>query len=160
MTRYLISFDDGAMTFPEEDLPDVAQAARAVVAFGCLAAGCIRTTRGPRLGSEDRRRLPFVRRRFASSCPALRADQAVREKAAKAFASRCSPTIAWQRSRSGMPPERGDSTDPHSRSPDRPRGSTARSVPIPLIRRRSLVSPSNVCVHCVKPPSPSSTSPR
>jgi hypothetical protein len=30
MTRYLISFDDGAMTFPEEDLPDVAKAARAV----------------------------------------------------------------------------------------------------------------------------------
>jgi len=27
MTRYLISFDDGAMTFPEEDLPDVAKAA-------------------------------------------------------------------------------------------------------------------------------------
>jgi hypothetical protein len=31
MTRYLISFDDGAMKFPEEDLPDVAEAARAVV---------------------------------------------------------------------------------------------------------------------------------
>ena len=31
MTRYLISFDDGAMTFPEEDLPDVAAAAHAVV---------------------------------------------------------------------------------------------------------------------------------
>jgi hypothetical protein len=31
MTRYLISFDDGAMTFPEEDLPDVAKAAQAVV---------------------------------------------------------------------------------------------------------------------------------
>jgi hypothetical protein len=31
MTRYLISFDDGAMTFPEEDLPDVAKAARQVV---------------------------------------------------------------------------------------------------------------------------------
>jgi hypothetical protein len=31
MTRYLISFDDGAMTFPEEELPDVAAAARAVV---------------------------------------------------------------------------------------------------------------------------------
>jgi hypothetical protein len=30
MTRYLISFDDGAMTFPEEDLPDVARAAHAV----------------------------------------------------------------------------------------------------------------------------------
>jgi hypothetical protein len=31
MTRYLVSFDDGAMTFPEEDLPDVAEAAHAVV---------------------------------------------------------------------------------------------------------------------------------
>ena len=31
MTRYLISFDDGAMTFPEEDLPDVAKAASEVV---------------------------------------------------------------------------------------------------------------------------------
>ena len=29
MTRYLISFDDGAMTFPEEDLPAVAEAAHA-----------------------------------------------------------------------------------------------------------------------------------
>ena len=31
MTRYLISFDDGAMTFPEEDAPDVGKAAHAVV---------------------------------------------------------------------------------------------------------------------------------
>ena len=31
MTRYLISFDDGAMTFPEEELPDVAKAAHEVV---------------------------------------------------------------------------------------------------------------------------------
>ena len=31
MTRYLISFDDGAMTFPEEELPDVAKAAHKVV---------------------------------------------------------------------------------------------------------------------------------
>ena len=31
MTRYLISFDDGAMTFPEEELPDVAKAGLAVV---------------------------------------------------------------------------------------------------------------------------------
>jgi hypothetical protein len=31
MTQYLISFDDGWMTFPEEDLPDVAKAALAVV---------------------------------------------------------------------------------------------------------------------------------
>ena len=27
MTRYLISFNDGAMSFPEEDLPDVTKAA-------------------------------------------------------------------------------------------------------------------------------------
>ncbi len=32
MARYLISFDDGAMDFPEEDLPAVGAAARAVVA--------------------------------------------------------------------------------------------------------------------------------
>ena len=31
MTRFLISFDDGAMVFPEEDLPDVAEAAHKVV---------------------------------------------------------------------------------------------------------------------------------
>ena len=31
MTRYLISFDDGAMTFPAEDLPAVAEAAHQVV---------------------------------------------------------------------------------------------------------------------------------
>jgi hypothetical protein len=31
MTRYLISFDDGAMTFPEADLPAVSDAAHAVV---------------------------------------------------------------------------------------------------------------------------------
>jgi hypothetical protein len=30
MTKYLISFDDGAMTFPEEELADVAEAALAV----------------------------------------------------------------------------------------------------------------------------------
>lgn len=31
MTRYLISFEVGAMTFPEEELPDVAKASWAVV---------------------------------------------------------------------------------------------------------------------------------
>lgn len=31
MPRYLISFDEGAMTFPEEDLPAVAEAAHAVI---------------------------------------------------------------------------------------------------------------------------------
>ena len=31
MTQYLISFNDGAMTFPDEELPDVARAARSVV---------------------------------------------------------------------------------------------------------------------------------
>jgi len=31
MTKFLISFGDGATTFPDEDLPDVAAAAHAVV---------------------------------------------------------------------------------------------------------------------------------
>ena len=31
MARYLISFDDGAMSFPPEDLPAVSEAAHAVV---------------------------------------------------------------------------------------------------------------------------------
>jgi hypothetical protein len=31
MTRYLISFDDGTMTFPDEDLPSVDKAAHEVV---------------------------------------------------------------------------------------------------------------------------------
>ena len=31
VVRYLISFDDGAMTFPEEDLPAVGEAAHAVM---------------------------------------------------------------------------------------------------------------------------------
>lgn len=31
MTRYLISFDDGWMTFPREELPEVAEASHAVV---------------------------------------------------------------------------------------------------------------------------------
>jgi hypothetical protein len=31
MARYLISFDDGAMTFAEDELPDVDEAAHAVV---------------------------------------------------------------------------------------------------------------------------------
>jgi hypothetical protein len=38
MTIYLISFDDGAMTFPEEDLPDVDKAAHAVT-FEAMDAG-------------------------------------------------------------------------------------------------------------------------
>ena len=31
MTRYLISFDDGATTSPQEDLPEVAKASHEVV---------------------------------------------------------------------------------------------------------------------------------
>ena len=41
MTRYLISFDDGAMTFPADDLPDVARAARAVVDAAKAAGGWV-----------------------------------------------------------------------------------------------------------------------
>ena len=52
MARYLISFDEGAMTFPEEELPAVSDAAHAVVqeakdagAWGYSPAGCIPTSR-------------------------------------------------------------------------------------------------------------------
>ena len=38
MPRYMISFDEGAMTFPDEDLPAVADAAHAVVQEA-MAAG-------------------------------------------------------------------------------------------------------------------------
>lgn len=31
MTKYLVSFDEGAMTFPDEELPAVAEAAHAVM---------------------------------------------------------------------------------------------------------------------------------
>ena len=37
MTRYLISFEDGGMTFPEEELPDEAEAAHEVVRKPLLA---------------------------------------------------------------------------------------------------------------------------
>ena len=44
MTRYLISFDDGAMVIPEQELPAVGEAAHAVFellrqGYGSLAAG-------------------------------------------------------------------------------------------------------------------------
>ncbi len=43
MTRYLISFDDGAMTFPEEELPDVDEAAHAAkFAAACRCAQEVR----------------------------------------------------------------------------------------------------------------------
>jgi len=41
MTRYLLSFHDGAMTFPEEDRPTVAQAAHQVVRAAQEAGGWI-----------------------------------------------------------------------------------------------------------------------
>jgi hypothetical protein len=41
MTRYLISFDDGAMDFPEEDMGKVGQAAHAVVAEAQAAGAWI-----------------------------------------------------------------------------------------------------------------------
>src|SRR5262245_884716 len=41
MARYLISFDDGAMTFPEEDLPAVAEASLAVVQDAKDAGGWV-----------------------------------------------------------------------------------------------------------------------
>ncbi|WP_258725807.1 hypothetical protein [Cellulomonas sp. NS3] len=45
MKRYLISFDDGAMTFPREDLPEVSRDSHAVVERARVAAQPAR--RGP-----------------------------------------------------------------------------------------------------------------
>ena len=41
MTRYLISFDCDAMTFPDEDLPDVAKAAPELVEQAKDAGVCV-----------------------------------------------------------------------------------------------------------------------
>jgi hypothetical protein len=54
MKRYLISFDDDAMTFPEEDGPAVAEAAHAVFREA--------TDAGPRVCGAARR--PAPRSRF------------------------------------------------------------------------------------------------
>ena len=40
MTQYLISFDDGWMNFPDEDLPDVAKAAEALAWAAKIAVAC------------------------------------------------------------------------------------------------------------------------
>src|SRR4051812_14171429 len=57
MTQYLISFDDGAMTFPEEDLPDVAKAAHEVAreareAGVWLYSAGLRTQRASVVGTD------------------------------------------------------------------------------------------------------------
>lgn len=52
MARYLISFDRGWMQFPEEDLPDVAAAARAVIQEAS-DAGVFVFTGG--IGDDERR---------------------------------------------------------------------------------------------------------
>jgi hypothetical protein len=57
MTQYLISFDDGAMTFPEEDLPDVAKAAHDVAreardAGVWLYSAGLRTQRASVVGTD------------------------------------------------------------------------------------------------------------
>jgi hypothetical protein len=41
MSRYLISFNEGAMHFPEEDLPDVAKASYEVVRKARDAGVCV-----------------------------------------------------------------------------------------------------------------------
>jgi hypothetical protein len=51
MTLYLISFDDGAMTFPEEDLPAVGEAAHAVT-FEAIDSG-VWVFGGGLLGHEE-----------------------------------------------------------------------------------------------------------
>lgn len=59
MARYLISFDRGWMTFPEEDLPDVAKEAHAVIQKAKDARSRLPVrARGPRVPARpDRRRV-------------------------------------------------------------------------------------------------------
>lgn len=49
MTHYLFSFEDGAMTFPDEDLPDVARASMGW-------SGLLRSAKSPMPWSARRRR--------------------------------------------------------------------------------------------------------
>jgi hypothetical protein len=80
MTRYLISFDNGWMTFPDEDLPDVAKAALAVVheaqeagvwVFGggleSQQASVVGTGRSPTVRTRRPRRSSAASR--SSTCP-------------------------------------------------------------------------------------------
>ena len=79
MPRYLISFDDGAMTFPEEELPDVAEAAHAVTreaqdAGVWVFAGGLHPLDEVRVVATDGtvtdgRESKAVLKRSASSCP-------------------------------------------------------------------------------------------
>jgi hypothetical protein len=75
MTRYLISFDCGAMTFPDEDLPDLAKAAHEVVeqakdagvwVFGGGVEGRVGTD-GPALASKE-----YLADSRSSTCPHTR----------------------------------------------------------------------------------------
>ena len=79
MTQYLISFDDGAMTFPEEELPDVAKAAQEVVqeardAGVWVFSGGLESQRASVVGTDGtvtdgpRERGPPGRRRGPGSC--------------------------------------------------------------------------------------------
>jgi hypothetical protein len=104
MTRYLISFDDGAMTFPEEELPDVAEAAHKVVqeaknagvwVFGGGVVGqstsVVATdgtvTEGPVSGDQGGRRRILGRRR------ALTREEALEWAAKVAVACRCAQEV-------------------------------------------------------------------
>ncbi len=61
MTRYSISFDDGAMTFPEEETPDVAKAASVFVfSDGGLDASSVVCSVDPSSGSPVFTDGPFV----------------------------------------------------------------------------------------------------
>ena len=74
MTRYLISFDDGTMTFPEEELPDVTDAAHSVMheaqVAGVWVFGGGRQPSRRRAWSAPTGRSPTARTQRASSTSA------------------------------------------------------------------------------------------
>ena len=71
MTRYLISFDDGAMTFPEEDLPAVAAAAggqllAALAGCACACSGASSKTPAASAAAHSDRSGTLMRRDLSS----------------------------------------------------------------------------------------------
>ena len=94
MTRYLISFDDDAMTFPDEDLPNVAKAAHEVVqgakdAGLWVFGGGVESQRGSVVATEhswpER-----VYRAWETGCGADRGERGPR---ARVSVSRTQPTL-------------------------------------------------------------------
>jgi hypothetical protein len=118
MTQYLISFDDGAMSFPEEDLPEVTKAAHEVVVEAQAAGVWVfggaswpptgwsptARTRRPRRSSAGSRllRCPHAQRRW-SGRPRSRSPAAVRRRYGSSCPTRPSDRVGTRGARTDSP---------------------------------------------------------